>query len=271
MHIRYGEIREELEVYQSLWEEQGIENYQYILRITNTDGSAAVAVKVEDGRSSIAKRLESRYRGEVSEILPMDIEYFNSIPDLFDRIVQSLEDREENGTMKLIIRYDEDRGYPVYIALYSRSFDYNSLYSYSVSDFKVLESSDIRYARYEESLNQYDKLWESQEISDYDYTLVVRTSEFDSRVRVVVRNGTASVVEPSGRMPEDIETLDTIQGLFSRIRQAITGREEEGFNQLQIRYNDVFGYPVYIALRDSYITGDPGVYSYSITDFQTLD
>ena len=69
----------------------------------------------------------------------------------------------------------------------------------------------------------------------------------------------------------DINSFDTVPGLFNRIRKALREKEEKGFNQLNIRYNEDVGYPTYIALRDPYKLGDPGIYSFSIIDFKILE
>ena len=270
--IRYGRLEEELEKYESLWESKEISNYQYTLMASNNKGISVVAVRVEEGSSAISERLESRYRGDINEVLP-DIDSYDTVPDLFDRIRDVLEAREENGSFKLDIRYDEDIGYPLCFALrhYRGELSSMRLYSYTISDFKILEPMEIRYARLEAELDSHEKLWESKEISGYEYTLRARTGEGYSEVYVRVKDGiSASEVSVKG-IPLDINSFDTVPDLFNRIRKAIESREEEGFNRLSIKYNEDTGYPTYIALRDSYRAGDPGVYSFSIFDFKILE
>ncbi len=271
-NIRYARLEAELDRHESLWESKAISNYQYTLRVSNNKGISVVAVRVE-GSPAISERLESRYRGELSEVLPMDISNYDTVPDLFDRVRDVLEAREENGSFKLDIRYDEDIGYPLCIALrhYRGELSNTRLYSYTISDFKILEPREIRYARLEAELDKYENLWESKDISSYEYTFKARTGDGHSEVRVRVKNGVAALEESVKGIPPDIDSLDTVPELFARIRKALTEKEEEGFNRLSIKYNEDTGYPTYIALRDSYRAGDPGVYSYSILDFKILE
>ena len=99
-NIRYGQLADELERHESIWESKDITNYQYILGASANFGVAAVAVRVEEGNSAISRRLESRYRGELSEILLVDITNYDTVPDLFDRIRDILEAKEENNYLK---------------------------------------------------------------------------------------------------------------------------------------------------------------------------
>lgn len=269
--IGYARLENELENQELIWESKGIENYQYILRVSNENGIAAIAVRVEEGSSAIAKRLESRYRGEISDVLPLDISQYDSIPDLFDRVRQAIEERHETGTVKLDIRYDEVTGYPVSLRLVPRYHYTNDLYQYRITDFKVLESSESRYARLEENLNVNEDLWQNADITDYEFTLIARTDDSASSVRITVGNGIPYLSGSFITLPENIENLDTIPEIFARIQKAIDEEEEEGFNRIYVKYDDDTGYPSYFALRDSYQAGDPGIYSYSITDFKILD
>jgi hypothetical protein len=269
--IRYGQLEDQLENHESLWESKGIENYQYILRASNENGIAAIAVRVEEGSSAIAKRQESRYRGEISEILPLDVTEYDSVPDLFDKVRQAIEERHETGTVKLAIQYDEETGYPLSIRLVPRYYYANDLYQYILTDFKVLEPPESRYARLAENLNVNEQLWQSMDISDYEFTLIARTDESDSRIRITVKNGNPVLNDSNIPLQENLENLDTIPEIFARIRKAIDEKEEEGFNRIYVNYNNDTGYPSYFSLRDSYQTGDPGIYSYSITDFKIMD
>lgn len=275
-HIKYARLEAELDSYESLWESQEISNYEYALRAFNDDGISEVAVRVEDG-TAISEGLRNPFTGK-TYVVPTDIDSFDTVPDLFNRIRKALEDREENGTMVLNIRYDEDAGYPTYIALESRAHESHDVgipgqYNYRISDFKILEPRQIRYARLEAELDRYQNLWQSKEISGYEYTLKARTDEGYSEVSVRVEDGIATSAEfiVNRDSPLDIDNFDTVPDLFNRIRKALREKEEEGFNQLGIQYNGGLGYPTYIALRDHYKLGDPGKYSYSIIDFKILE
>jgi hypothetical protein len=90
-------------------------------------------------------------------------------------------------------------------------------------------------------------------------------------MRVKVQDSVAAIEESVNSLSLDTGIFDTVPDLFNRIQKAIKDREEEGFDRLDFRYNEGFGYPTYIALRDSYKAGNPGKYSYSIIDFMILD
>jgi len=132
-------------------------------------------------------------------------------------------------------------------------------------------NTNIRYARLEAELDRHESLWESKEISGYEYNLRAWAGEGYSKVYVKVEDGVATSEELEKGDSLDINSFDTVPDLFNRISKALREKEEKGFNQLSIRYNGDIGYPTYIALRDSYKAGDPGVYSYSIIDFKILE
>jgi hypothetical protein len=271
-HIRYARLEAELNKYESLWESKEISNYEYTLRSSGDEGYSEVAVRFEDG-NAISEGLSHHFTGETYRV-PTDIGSLDTVPELFNRIRKALADREEEGVSRLVIRYDADLGYPTHIELRSQpegeQVHIQGDYEYTIYDFKILEPKEIRYTRLEDELDSHEKLWESKEISRYEYTFKARTVDGNSELRVRVENGIATLEESVKGISLDIDSYDTVPDLFNRIRKAITEREEEGFNLLDIQYNEDNGYPTYIALRDSYKAGDPGVYSYSIIDFKIL-
>jgi hypothetical protein len=272
-HIRYARLEAELNRYESLWESKAISDYEYTLRTSDDEGYSQVVVRVEDG-ASISEGLENTFTSKIYEV-PAGIGSLDTVPDLFNRIRKALEDRDENGVSKLVIRYDTDLGYPTHIELTSQPegqlLRIQGNYAYTIYDFKILEPKETRYARLEAGLDSHEKLWESKEISSYEYTFLARTGEGHSEVHVRFKDGISTSEVSVKDIPLDIDSFDMVPDLFNRIRKAIESREEEGFNQLSIQYNEDTGYPTYITLRDSYRVGDPGVYSYSIIDFKILE
>ncbi len=272
-HIRYARLEAELNRYEDLWESKAISNYEYTLRTSDDEGISEAAVKVEDG-TAISEGLENVFTSKIYAV-PANIDSLDTVPDLFNRIRKALEDKDENGVSRLVIRYDTDLGYPTHIELTSQPegqlLRIQGDYSYTIYDFEILEPKPIRYARLEAELNSHERLWESREISNYEYTLRAWTGEWYSKVNVRVKNGVAALEESVKGIPPDIDSFDTVPGLFSRIRKVLRDSEEEGFNQPDIQYNRDAGYPTYIALRDPHRLGDPGLYSYSIIDFKILE
>ncbi len=141
--------------------------------------------------------------------------------------------------------------------------------------------SYVRYARLEAEMNRYESLWESQQISNYEYTLRASTDEGYSQVAVRVEDGAAiseGLAHPftgeTYRVPTGIGSFDTVPELFDRIRKALGDKEEDGVNRLVIRYDAALSYPTHIEL-----TGQPegqllriqGNYSYEILDFNILE
>jgi len=275
-HIRYAQLEAELNKYESLWQSKGISDYEYTLGAlgaSTDEGYSQVAVRVEDG-TAISEGLEAHFTSKIYPV-PANIDSLDTVPDLFNRIRRALADRDEDGVSRLVIRYDADLGYPTHIELTSQPegqlLRIQGDYEYTIYDFKVLEPREIRYARLETELDSHEKVWESKEISNYEYTLRAWTGEGYSEVYVRVEDGIATSEELVKGGSLDINSLDTVPDLFDRIRKALREKEGKGFNQLDIRYNGNAGYPTYIALRDPYRIGDPGIYSYSIIDFKILE
>ena len=273
MQIRYAQLKSELNRYESLWQSQQISNYEYALRASNDEGYSVVAVRVQDG-TPISEGLAHPFTSEIYKV-PTDIGNFDTVPELFSRIRKALADKEESGVSKLVIRYNEDLGYPTHIELRSQPegqlLKIQGDYAYTIHDFKVLEPKPVRYARLEAELDKYENLWKSKKISSYEYTLKVSTREGYSQLSVRVEGGTATLEEIVKSGSLDIDSSDTVPDLFNVIRKALIAKEESGFNELDIQYNEDTGHPTYIALRDPHKLGDPGTYSYSIIDFKILE
>lgn len=272
-YVRYARLEAELNRYENLWDSKEISDYEYTLRGSSDEGYSEVAVRVEDG-IAISEGLAHPFTGETYRV-PTDIDSFDTVPELFSRIRKALADKEENGVNKLVIRYNTDLGYPTHIELTGQPegqlLRIQGNYAYTIYDFKVLEPQQVRYASLEDELDKYENLWNGKNISSYEYTLTARTDEAYSELSVRVEDGIATSEELAKNGSLDIDSFDTVPGLFDRIRKALREKEENGFNKLDIEYNGDLGYPTYIALRDHYKLGDPGIYSYSIVDFKILE
>ncbi|MDP2728888.1 MAG: DUF6174 domain-containing protein, partial [Dehalococcoidales bacterium] len=97
------------------------------------------------------------------------------------------------------------------------------------------------------------------------------TTEGYSQLSIRVEGGTAASEEIVRSGSRDIDSFDTVPDLFNVIRKALIAKDESGFNELDIQYNEDTGHPTYIALCDPHKLGDPGTYSYSIIDFKILE
>lgn len=274
MEIRYARLEAELSKYEKLWDSKAISNYGYILSGSagDTVGYAEVAVRVEDG-VAISEVRKQNSTGETFQMLE-DIDQLDTVPELYDRIRQAIKEKDEDGTNKLAVQYDTVLGYPTYIALVDRrgyAIFTIGMYSYRIENFRIQEPKEVRYARLEAELDRYEDLWNSKQISDYEYTIIAANKDGYPHFPVRVGGRTTVYADTGVNDTLDISNLDTVPELFDRIRKAVREKEEVGFNELNIRYNPDFGYPTYIALRDSYKTGNPGIYSYSIVDFKILE
>jgi hypothetical protein len=271
--IRYAGLRSELNKYESLWQSQQIADYEYTLRASTDEGYSQVAVRVEDS-TAISEGLAHPFTGEIYKV-PTHIGDLDTVPELFDRIRKALANKEEHGVSKLVIRYDIGLGYPTHIELRSQPegqlLGIQGDYSYEILNFKVLEPRPVRYARLEAELDRYESLWESKGISRYEYTLKASTKDGYAELSVRVAGGAAARGEILSSESLDVDSFDTAPDLFSLVRRALIAKEESGFNELDIQYNRDLGYPTYIALRDPYKLGDPGIYFYSIIDFKVLE
>lgn len=126
-------------------------------------------------------------------------------------------------------------------------------------------------------LNKYEQLWQSKAISYYGYTIDWTTGEAPGIAKAAVRVEAGDAISEIREYPstgksvlvlEEINRLDTVTELFDRIHKAVMEREEAGFFELKIQYNQDFSNPAYIALRNYYRTDLLSIYAYSVVDFK---
>jgi hypothetical protein len=262
---KYHRFEDDLARCEALWNSRNITNYQYTCEISNWYGRAEFTVRVEDNVP-----VTGRFEGDISEVLPDGIDGFDTIPEYFDIVREKLAEKEElnRGSLKLTIDFDDEYGFPTKIMLAKPwpSALSQGYYSYRISDFTVLESPDDRYARLAGELDVNEALWQTLGTNDYEFTLVTGTGNAFIRNKVTVKDGI-----PSFDFSDTGRDIGTVPDMFERIRTAIHNREGSGFIQLRIAYDKTTGHPVHFSLRDSYMTSEPAVYSYSIVDLKNLE
>lgn len=138
--FRYARLRAELHKYEQLWQSKDISNYSYIISGTAGDapGFAKVVVRVT-AKSSACEVREYPAGGRISQML-VEIDHLDTVPELFDRIRQAINDKAEDGTSKLALSYDPESGYPTYLALDDRqgyAVFVTGRFSYAISNFRV--------------------------------------------------------------------------------------------------------------------------------------
>lgn len=114
-------------------------------------------------------------------------------------------------------------------------------------------------------LERNEKLWQSQNLTSYDFTLTRQCfcpEEWRGPVNVSVRNGTVTSVTytSSGQTaePDRFGDVDTINELFDVIRDAYEGRNtfNEKAETVNVTYHPELGYPLTIYIDVSTMIAD---------------
>lgn len=142
----------------------------------------------------------------------------------------------------------------------------------------VIAQVFLRYARYEDELERYEALWESQNIENYQYQLEVHNWRGTAKFTVRVEDNIPVTGRYEGAvsevLPGDISCFDTIPDMFGLAREKLAAKEElkRGNFQLTINYDDDFGFPKRIMLaHPQSFSLRRDYFSFRIDDFQLLE
>jgi len=143
-------------------------------------------------------------------------------------------------------------------------------------------NQNIRYARSEAELNRYETLWNSQGISNYEFTLegrvYVDSGLLHSKITVTVKDGVAisKQLEPMQGAPSagelQFDNLDTVPKLFAASRKTLRDANILSIPAVsaRINYNPDFGYPTYVSFGGTNLLGRAGYYSYQASFLRVL-
>lgn len=114
-------------------------------------------------------------------------------------------------------------------------------------------------------LDRNEKLWKSQNITSYDFTLTRSCfcpEDWRGPVNIQVRNGTVTstkyVSNGQAATPEKFGDVDTIEELFAVIRDAYEGKNtfDQKAETVEVTYHPQMGYPLTIYIDVSTMIAD---------------
>ena len=114
-------------------------------------------------------------------------------------------------------------------------------------------------------LERNEKLWESQNLTDYDFTLARQCfcpEDWRGPVNIQVRDGgvvsTTYVSNGQAATAEKFGDVDTIEELFGVIRDAYEGKNtfEQKAETVNVTYHPTMGYPLTIYIDVSQLMAD---------------